>query len=338
MPTPTRSWYRRIAGLAGCAIWLVCLLAATGLAGADRDKSQLSFWGVDGQPAAVAAVSKAAPQTERLIDPPSKTSLMRLEADTAIRCDGYWQGEPALRSVGWVVGVEVYVSYQDPSEVVCVNTYPFTILDVFWVVQVDVGQWITMQPIIATNAGVPECPFPGTLLCSGPSDSLYFEPGAWMVQMPIDDGCVVTEPYFAGVYLPNAISDASVDLVFDDNQENPTPCRSYNDWGEGWADLSQVFPNMILWSEGNTEASPTCACDCHGDPQCDGETSVLDVVQVVNIGFRGSPDIADPNAACPYVTTDVNCDGVTSVLDVVLLVNVAFRGGDRAAQFCNPCP
>jgi hypothetical protein len=81
-----------------------------------------------------------------------------------------------------------------------------------------------------------------------------------------------------------------------------------------------------------------CACDCHADPLCDGVTNVLDVVQGVNVAFRGQPDIIDPNANCPYTTTDATADGVTNVLDVVRLVNVAFRGGDPNTQFANPCP
>jgi hypothetical protein len=81
----------------------------------------------------------------------------------------------------------------------------------------------------------------------------------------------------------------------------------------------------------------SCVCDCHADPACDGVTNVLDVVQAVNVAFRGQSDILDPNAACPNVTTDVNCDGVTNVLDVVRVVNVAFRGGDANAEFCDPC-
>ena len=81
-----------------------------------------------------------------------------------------------------------------------------------------------------------------------------------------------------------------------------------------------------------------CACDCHADPQCDSVTNVLDVVQGVNVAFRGQPDIVDPNANCPYTTTDATTDGVTNVLDVVRLVNVAFRGGDPAIEFGDPCP
>ncbi|HSG99033.1 MAG TPA: hypothetical protein VLB27_03225 [candidate division Zixibacteria bacterium] len=81
-----------------------------------------------------------------------------------------------------------------------------------------------------------------------------------------------------------------------------------------------------------------CACDCHADPQCDGVTNVLDVVHGVNIAFKGSPDINDPNANCPRTTTDVDCNGFTNVLDVVRFVNVAFKGGNPATEFCNPCP
>ena len=83
-----------------------------------------------------------------------------------------------------------------------------------------------------------------------------------------------------------------------------------------------------------------CACDCHGDPggPCDGFTNILDVTQVVNAAFRNYPPMLDPNANCPYQTTDVNCSGNPEVLDVVKMVNVAFRNGNPATEFCNPCP
>jgi hypothetical protein len=81
-----------------------------------------------------------------------------------------------------------------------------------------------------------------------------------------------------------------------------------------------------------------CACNCHSDPACDGSTDILDVVQVVNVAFRGSPSLPDPNVLCPYHTTDANCSNSTDVLDVVRFVNVAFRGGNPATEFCDPCP
>jgi len=78
-----------------------------------------------------------------------------------------------------------------------------------------------------------------------------------------------------------------------------------------------------------------CACPCHGDPQCDGVRNVQDVVQTVNVAFRGYAPVFDPQ--CPKQRTDVNCDGVSTVQDVVKVVNVAFRGYAPATQFCNPC-
>jgi hypothetical protein len=83
----------------------------------------------------------------------------------------------------------------------------------------------------------------------------------------------------------------------------------------------------------------SCSCDCHANPaNCsDPAVNVLDVTYEINVAFRGSAEIDDPNATCPIRTTDVNCDGVTSVVDVIKMVDVAFRAGDPAVVFCDPC-
>ncbi|HUU45772.1 MAG TPA: hypothetical protein VM118_08565, partial [Acidobacteriota bacterium] len=78
-----------------------------------------------------------------------------------------------------------------------------------------------------------------------------------------------------------------------------------------------------------------CACPCHGDPQCDGTIDVLDVVDAVDVAFRGAAAITDP--LCPCEQTDVSCNGLTNVLDVVKIVNVAFRKWDAETVFCDPC-
>ncbi|HUU44286.1 MAG TPA: hypothetical protein VM118_01025 [Acidobacteriota bacterium] len=89
---------------------------------------------------------------------------------------------------------------------------------------------------------------------------------------------------------------------------------------------------------GTDTTSVDCACECHADPSCDGVTNVLDVVQAVNVAFRGGLPIEDPNPLCPYEDTDVDCGGFTNVIDVVKFVNVAFRGGEPGTNFCDPCP
>jgi hypothetical protein len=82
-----------------------------------------------------------------------------------------------------------------------------------------------------------------------------------------------------------------------------------------------------------------CTCECHGDPgACNGLRDIVDVVQCVNVAFRNFPPVLDPNANCPYETTDVNCSGDTEVVDVVKMVTVAFRNGNPATEFCDPCP
>ncbi|MEW5702085.1 MAG: hypothetical protein AB1792_07650 [Candidatus Zixiibacteriota bacterium] len=88
---------------------------------------------------------------------------------------------------------------------------------------------------------------------------------------------------------------------------------------------------------GAASAAAPCACDCHGDPLCDGVTTVHDVVFAAGVAFRGEAEIPDSNVLCPRMTTDVDCDGVTKIHDVVHLVNVAFRSADPATEFCEPC-
>ncbi|HUU46340.1 MAG TPA: LamG-like jellyroll fold domain-containing protein, partial [Acidobacteriota bacterium] len=90
-------------------------------------------------------------------------------------------------------------------------------------------------------------------------------------------------------------------------------------------------------SLGKCPPDTTCDCDCHADPQCDSVTNVLDVVQAVNIAFRGTMPTPDPNPTCPYLPADVDCSGFINVIDVVKFVNVAFRSGDPAVNFCDPC-
>ena len=84
-------------------------------------------------------------------------------------------------------------------------------------------------------------------------------------------------------------------------------------------------------------AAAACSCPCWADPTCDGVRSdVLDVVQTVNVAFRGFSAATDPG--CPNQRSDVDASGATDVLDVVKVVNVAFRGFTVTSQYVNPCP
>lgn len=79
-----------------------------------------------------------------------------------------------------------------------------------------------------------------------------------------------------------------------------------------------------------------CDCPCHGDPVCDGQLDVLDVLKTVDVAFREKEAIVDLYCAHePGGRTDVNCDGVTNVQDIVAMVAAVFRG--QTGNICDPC-
>ncbi|MEW5701603.1 MAG: LamG-like jellyroll fold domain-containing protein [Candidatus Zixiibacteriota bacterium] len=93
--------------------------------------------------------------------------------------------------------------------------------------------------------------------------------------------------------------------------------------------------NGAIYGASRVDNCFCCNSPCHGDPVCDSVTNVQDVVETINVAFRGSPPMCD--VGCPASRTDVNCDGVSTIQDVVKMVNVAFRGADPATEFCAPC-
>ncbi len=80
-----------------------------------------------------------------------------------------------------------------------------------------------------------------------------------------------------------------------------------------------------------------CNSECHGDPNCDGECNILDIINTVDVAFLGAPPKIDPDPRCPTEDTDVNCDMQTDVLDVIRMTNVLYRSQSKASQFCRAC-
>jgi hypothetical protein len=79
-----------------------------------------------------------------------------------------------------------------------------------------------------------------------------------------------------------------------------------------------------------------CQCPCHGDPDCNGIISVIDVVSAVNVAFRAQSAIIDPDCfPAPGGRTDNDCSGATNVVDVVRFIDKAFR--NQNPTFCDPC-
>ncbi len=128
--------------------------------------------------------------------------------------------------------------------------------------------------------------------------------------------------------------------------EAATPASTYPVTGKAPGDYFYTLRSTDAHGQQSATTPPhlvtvnytTCDCTCHADPSCDGSDNVLDVIETVNIAFRGATPTID--ASCPHDPAgraDVNCDGATSVIDVVRVVGVAFRGEDPAVNFCDPC-
>jgi hypothetical protein len=80
-----------------------------------------------------------------------------------------------------------------------------------------------------------------------------------------------------------------------------------------------------------------CNAECHGDPNCDGQCDLIDLVTTLSVAFKGAQPVIDPDPRCPTENTDVNCDMVTDVLDILRMVNVQYRSASVNTEFCAPC-
>lgn len=109
----------------------------------------------------------------------------------------------------------------------------------------------------------------------------------------------------------------------------------------GWTLNDVMYLNLPGGSDDDPTLCPstlvTCACMCHGDPRCDGQIDVFDVVTAVGVAFREAPAQPDPHDLCPQTQTDADCSGETNIMDVVRFVNVAYRNASPIANFCDPC-
>ena len=136
---------------------------------------------------------------------------------------------------------------------------------------------------------------------------------------------------------PGTTADASLQIVLNQIGSLPgffeidTACwLPSNSIGYAEADGDFIAP---AFSKGIIEIR--CDCSCHADPFCDGLTNIQDVVNLVDVAFRGE----DPGAQqfCPRLPQDVNCDGIIDIVDVISMIDVAFRNGDPDVIFCDPC-
>ncbi len=135
-----------------------------------------------------------------------------------------------------------------------------------------------------------------------------------------------------GAPLPPSDSVDLFELWFSASAQAPTPLEiPIAITAASFVDVQLEYDSALAGSGSMT----ICVCACHADPICEAVTNILDVVSVVDVAFRGNPDVFD--SGCAVSRSDVDCNSHTDIFDVIHIINVAFRGGNPAVEFCNPC-
>lgn len=139
----------------------------------------------------------------------------------------------------WVVGNELFKAYIDPA-IDCPTPYPYTVTEINMPMSFAAATEIYVSvDVEAVDLSVPTCPYPGALLAiSSQYQMTVPEPGLYSIWIPLDTPVVVNGPFFAGVYLGNAIEYTAGAAVITDY--SPQQCTSYNIWDTtvGFVDLN----------------------------------------------------------------------------------------------------
>lgn len=203
----------------------VCLLVAI-----------LAAWGADPvlakKPRAVAVKISGLQPTR--VTPPDAPVTFSL-ADTCTVNNG---GPLYYYIYPWIVGDELYKAYQDPS-LSCSNPYPFTVTEVNFPLYVLYSAMFQLSvDVEGVDLSNPSCPAPGDLLTMSPLYEIALEPDLYLVTVTLDTPVTVTGPYFVGAYFGSGGNPYDVAVLTD---TIPVSCVGYNDWGEGYVDLNDVY-------------------------------------------------------------------------------------------------
>lgn len=162
----------------------------------------------------------------------------------------------------WLAGDELYKVYQDIDLLANDCTYPFYVTAVAIQLQTLYSGTLYLQAdiealdVTSTDA----CPFPGEILgMSGEESYEIPDAGNYLLVVVFDEPILVDTAYFAGMYFGAGASDLGPSLVTDND---PYLCVSWNDWGQGWADLISNpyfnFPgNLVMFSYGYNADDPS---------------------------------------------------------------------------------
>lgn len=190
-------------------------------------------------------------------------------------------------------------------------------------------------------------PVRGGVECSGPVSGTYTAANATPDNVS-PDGCL-----FAAVSTgcgPGCDGDIDLDPGFESvGVDAPSFLIQFDVntvQGQFEIDTCCVGPaNHLFYIDRNTSIVPFdftkgvitigCECACLGDPVCDGTSDVLDLIETINVAFRGVAGITDSD--CMFSRDDLNASGETDIVDVSLMVSAVYRGELIGTVVTNPC-
>jgi hypothetical protein len=243
---------------------------------------------------------------------------------SAEACTVQHTGDPYWLIQHWLLGAELYKTYQDPA-LSCSGPYPFSVEEVHMILYMEQPCTLYVSVDVETvDLSVAACPFPGDLL-SISSEYMFVIPGEglWQIAVPLDSAAVVNGPYFAGFYIANLIDTALGVCMVTDN--SPSTCTDYNAWDPevGYIDLADNdyfnFPgNIILFSTGTpggggpaepapgiTLLKPRSEEIITGGLECWAlEFSGSSIIDSVVFSYRGAGSwyrfASDADGSCPF--------------------------------------
>jgi len=314
---------------------LTLLFCAVSVPAADKREAQIRA--IDNP---VVTAIRIAPDGSQTIGAPT-------ELATAIQCVSRHDSGTVWAIDSWILGNELYKSYQDPVAA-CGGAYPYTVEDIHFVLQIATAATITIALDLeeVDLDFLPGCPVPGNMLYLGALTDVVFPTGGlYDVTITLDTAQVVNSPFFVGFFFGTVMDPAwHLSLVTDSFQ---VPCVSYNIWDTtlGYVDLGDniavhqsVYQStdpcyndpvnsatcfgfdgrILLFTSGTLSGTVGC-CQLAGDANHDGNMNISDISFMIARVFSGGPP---PTCNDEF---DANGDGLLNIEDIARMIDRVFR-------------
>lgn len=269
------------------------------------------------------------------------------ELQTSVACLSRHDKGTVWAVASWIVGNELYKSYQDPTAA-CGGFYPYTITDAHMFLQISASATIAVALDIEKidTVFIPGCPVPGDMIHLGDLTTITFPaPGLYEVSLQLSQPVVVNGPFFLGFFFGSSVSAAWQLALITDNVR--VPCVSYNIWDTtiGYVDLGDPesvhqaiyaewdacynapadvgcfeFDGRIVLHTSGILADAAACCVTAGDANHDTKINIADILHIIAFLFTGGPASVCADEA------DANGDNKVNISDVTKLVSFLFHG------------